>query len=1278
MNIRSLSRALLLIVNSVHAQIETDGSLGPAQALNGLDYIIDENLGKRAGDNLYHSFKEFNVHEGESATFTGASEIANVISRVTGGKLSKIDGLLKSEIPNANLYLINPAGILFGPNASLSINGSFHTSNADFIRLGDVDLFYSEPLQGEILSVAAPKAFGFFGAPKGNIFVDGSQFDLPEKATLSLVGGEIIIEDEASIRIPQGQINLIGVNSAGEVSWGAPVGYQDPDASAFTALNKIHISSGSELNVDGEGGGRIVIRGGQLTLKDAVISATTGEGQSGRGVDIKSERFDFVRSQVDTTTTGTGSAGEIQIDANILVLNGLGESERVGIFANSTDLISSNIGQNTIGSGKAGTITITANQVDIRGDVAIETTAIASENIGVIDLSTTELTLDGFGAKFQVNSGKGEFTRFTDGNIVLDGSLYPDRDGEVLAGPDYEITADMGRAVENNLFHSFRSFFVNEGETATFSGPDTISNIITRVTGENATNIYGGLNLNIPEANLYFINPNGLFFGPNASLSLPGSFHIGTADYLAFQDGGRFDVSVPDESILDGSELNAYGFRDDKVGEITVEGRLELNEGETFSLIGGDLQLQDDSSRVIASSGQINLVSLQSAGEVFIVNGSEDLDVSEFMELGNIAIVDNAAANVTNSDSDSSAGRLFVRSNDLRLDNGGELRARNVGQGVGGSMDLLISGDLFIGKASGIEMGGNGILGQLSVEAENITINGAGQERFSGIEILQFGEIDGSENNLRIEAKQELKMLNGGVINTSTTGAGNAGSTIIQANALTIDGQGAAYAGIGSVSDYNATGDGGDLDIQIAEQIEISNGGTINISTFSEAGGSSGKARIRAKNLTINGSDSNGPQTGIIALASSNTKGNSGSVDIDIDEKLQVLKGGLINTSTFGTGNAGSITIQAKDLTLDGQNSNFAGIGSIAGPDTTGNGGDLHILVTEQMKIVDSGIIDASTFGTGDAGSITVQAKNLTLDGKESNFAVIRSVANSGFNSNGGNIEITIAEQFEIINGGEISAFAATGNAGSLSISAGGDILIENSRLSISAGQGNFNVNDLDDFQQPELFIEAGDSIYIKDSILSTDAGVLGSERGAGGDIYLQAPIEVWLENSTLLAQAGYIGGNVFIDPIRYIVLSSDVIAQADVQGGNYNVTVTAPSGWIQSADSVINLSGKQSGAVLSTTAPFDLGAELSDLNLDFLNVENWASQPCKLRPGGAGSSFVVVNWRGVSNNIDDFLPSEPILLTTDHNIFTTDPATDEFLQKAIFPELNDECEDCP
>ena len=859
---------------------------------------------------------------------------------------------------------------------------------------------------------------------------------------------------------------------------------------------------------------------------------------------------------------------------------------------------------------------------------------------------------------------------FAQAQIQTDGSLGL---AQKLNGPNYIIDEGLGQRAGSNLFHSFSEFNIDKGESATFRGANEISNVISRVTGGKLSTIDGLLKSEIENANFYLINSAGVLFGPNARLSIDGSFHTSTADYLRLGDADLFYSEPLQGEILSTAAPKAFGFFGAPKGGITLEGGiLKISDNETLSLIGGNLQLRN-SSQVIAASGQVNLVSLQSAGEVSIVDGSNDLDVSEFRAFGDIAIVDNSAADVTNSDIDSQAGRLFVRGNNLRLDKDGKLRAQNRGrgEGEGGGVDVHISGDLFIGESSVIEMGGNGNFGQISIEAENITIDGAGQNNFPGILIFQSGEIDGSENNPRIKANNTLNILNGGVINTSATHVSNAGLATIQATNLTIDGQDLGFAGIGSVADTNAAGDGGDLNIQVTEQLKIINGGTIDVSTFSKVGGSGGKVKVQAKNLLINGENAE-----ISALSSNDTTGNSGEIDIDVGEQLQILNGGKINTSTFGIGKAGPITVRAKALMIDGQDFGFTGIGSIAGPEAIRNGGDLNILVTEQLEIIDGGLIDTSTFGTGNAGSITMQTKNLNIDGQDFGFAGIRSAADSDSNSNGGNLEITITEQFEITNG-SVSAFAKTGNAGNLSITAGNDIRIKDSGLSISAGQENFNLNDLDNFQQPELRIEAGDSIHIKNSILSTDAGVLGSERGAGGDIYLSAPIEIWLENSKLLAQAGYAGGNVYIDPIRYIVISSDVIAQADVQGGNYQVVVTQPSGWIQSTDSQINLSGRQSGSVLSNTSPFDLGAELSDLNLDFLNLKEWVSQPCKFRLGGTGSSFVVTGWRGVSNNIDDFLPSEPILLS-DYDFFETKPMDDNFLQEAVFPGLNDGCKDCP
>src|SRR5262245_64959673 len=100
-----------------HAQITLDGSLGPRGALTGPHYAIPDSVGQSRGPNLFHSFGQFNLSRGESATFTGPNTIANIIGRVTGGSPSSIDGTIRSQIPGANLYLLNPSGVLLGPNA---------------------------------------------------------------------------------------------------------------------------------------------------------------------------------------------------------------------------------------------------------------------------------------------------------------------------------------------------------------------------------------------------------------------------------------------------------------------------------------------------------------------------------------------------------------------------------------------------------------------------------------------------------------------------------------------------------------------------------------------------------------------------------------------------------------------------------------------------------------------------------------------------------------------------------------------------------------------------------------------------------------------------------------------------------------------------------------------------------------------------------------------------------------------------------------------------------
>src|SRR5262249_17872201 len=119
--VRSLVLSLTLLISVSHAQITLDGSLGPRGSLIGPNYTIPSQFGQTRGGNLFHSFGLFNVNTGESATFTGPNSISNIVGRVTGGQFSFVDGLLRSTIPGAHLYLLNPAGVFFGPNASLDV-----------------------------------------------------------------------------------------------------------------------------------------------------------------------------------------------------------------------------------------------------------------------------------------------------------------------------------------------------------------------------------------------------------------------------------------------------------------------------------------------------------------------------------------------------------------------------------------------------------------------------------------------------------------------------------------------------------------------------------------------------------------------------------------------------------------------------------------------------------------------------------------------------------------------------------------------------------------------------------------------------------------------------------------------------------------------------------------------------------------------------------------------------------------------------------------------------
>lgn len=209
----------------VRAEVTHDRTLGDPGGLSkvGDTYLIDHTAGELHGPNLFHSFGEFSIEETETAKFTSSSadvlsDVDNILGRVTGGSPSEIQGTLDAlDYGHANVYLINPYGIIFGPGASLNVNGSFHASTADYIRLGEDGVFSAATNPNvSTLTMAPPSAFGFVSDNPAMISVAGSNLVVPEGETVSLVGGDIKVQG-GKLQAPGGRINIASVSAPGEV-----------------------------------------------------------------------------------------------------------------------------------------------------------------------------------------------------------------------------------------------------------------------------------------------------------------------------------------------------------------------------------------------------------------------------------------------------------------------------------------------------------------------------------------------------------------------------------------------------------------------------------------------------------------------------------------------------------------------------------------------------------------------------------------------------------------------------------------------------------------------------------------------------------------------------------------------------------------------------------------------------------------------------------------------------------------------------------------------------
>lgn len=665
--------------------------------------------------------------------------------------------------------------------------------------------------------------------------------------------------------------------------------------------------------------------------------------------------------------------------------------------------------------------------------------------------------------------------------VVLDGTLGH---AGALAGPSFVIPANLGRQFGPDLFHSFGEFNMNSKQSATFTGPNSVANILARVTGGRSSSLDGLLASPIPGVNFYFINPQGVVFGPHARVQVGGSFAATTADVVRLGAGGVFDARPSAAIILTSAPPTAFGFLNSRPAAIQIDGStLSVKAGHTLSLIGGDLQMNGGSVGV--RSGQINLVSLHSSGQVGLHGELSGTGPGGNIRLTNAAFVDTA-----------NGGKVLVRGGSLFSDSG-VVAIVNRGSSVGGTIDIAIQGDMLLntenagvvavglstGRAADIQVqaghvvlengatiqngtqssgatgsvrisarrldilsGANvgsdtfagGAGGNVMVQADEIYLNGHGATGFTGIGAQTHAASGGGKGgDVSIET-QELDLTDGGAVSTSSYGSGHGGNLTMHARNIEVDGRGAPDQFTGVLADTSGKeggGAGGSIVID-THNLDLRHNGVISSDTLGSGGG--GNITIHAQSVHITGPGNQNLTTGISATTEDQSHGGQGGAITLQATNLQVLQGGRITATTSGSGNAGNITISSDGVHLDGQGATaLTGISADTQARSGGKGGDIAI-DANALEIKNQGTVQVSTFGSGHGGNITIQARSLRVDGRGAPANQLTGIGADTQSLSGGGT------------GGAISI-----NAGALSLSGGGEI--EAKTLGSGHG-GNINV----------------------------------------------------------------------------------------------------------------------------------------------------------------------------------------------------------------------------
>ncbi|GAX41125.1 filamentous hemagglutinin outer membrane protein [Tolypothrix sp. NIES-4075] len=560
--------ALLLLFSSqpTVAQITPDATLPINSRVTQQNNVNLIEGGTTAATNLFHSFETFSIPTGGVAFFNNALNIQNIISRVTGKSSSNIDGTIRA-LGTANLFLINPNGIVFSQNAKLDIGGSFLASTANAIEFGNQGFFSASNPEAPLpLLTINPSALFFNSfatapiqvnsaapsglAPSSTLTANGLR--VPDGQNLSLVGGDININGGGLFAFG-GRVELGGFRSAGTVNLngnGSNLSLSFPDG---VGRSDVSLTNNATVNVRGQDAGSIAINAQNLNLANqsrilAGIASGLGSVKSIAGnIDINAQAAVNVQneSRIDNSVqpNAIGQSGDININTGSLSLG------------NDGDLNAS-----TAGIGNAGNITINAKDTVSVDGVGITTASAVS--------SDAEATAVGKAGNISITTGS---LSLTNGGVILSFSGSGDG-GNITVNARDTVSFDglgfnaKGETSRSGLFSSIVApeAVGNGGDISITTNSLTVKNGARLSASTFGRGNAGNININARDA--------VLFDGVDTTQLIPrpsGAFS--TVYQTAVGNGGDINITTNALTVRNNAQLNASSLRQGSAGDIKVD-----------------------------------------------------------------------------------------------------------------------------------------------------------------------------------------------------------------------------------------------------------------------------------------------------------------------------------------------------------------------------------------------------------------------------------------------------------------------------------------------------------------------------------------------------------------------------------------------------------------------------------------------------------------------------------------------------------------------------------